>query len=172
MNMLREIVTKAIVAKGKKRIKLNSLIQPENHVYSVLGCWIINHDFETIREEDTIIVNGSFEVNVWYSLQNNTKTEVTRKKITYEEKIVTKQIVNDYILDTEEVEARIVEAPSVVNASIKGEDISAEIEMEILAEIIGETKIQVTIFRPEEEAEDLDDFENQIDENFLKTNER
>ena len=164
MNQIREIVTKAVVAKGKKKIKLKESIKPENTVYSILGCWIINHEFEATKDDQYVTIDGSFEVNIWYSLQNNSKTDVTRKRITYQEKIKTKQIVNDYI---EDIMARIVEHPTCTNAFIEDNVVHTDISLEILAEIIGETKMQVTVFQSDEIADDEEDFENEINENFL-----
>lgn len=45
MNEVREIVTKAIVAKGKKYISLSYNIPSNRDPYSILGCWVINHDY-------------------------------------------------------------------------------------------------------------------------------
>jgi len=45
MNEVREIVTKAVVAKGKKAMHITHNIQTTTNPYSVLGCWIINHDY-------------------------------------------------------------------------------------------------------------------------------
>ena len=46
MNEIREIVTKAIVGKGKKIIRIKDSVTPKNEAFSILGCWIINHEFE------------------------------------------------------------------------------------------------------------------------------
>lgn len=39
----KEIVTKAVVGKGKKSFKNNYSITTENIPTTVLGCWVINH---------------------------------------------------------------------------------------------------------------------------------
>ena len=111
MNQIREIVTKAVVAKGRKKILLNEKFKPENKAYSILGCWIINHEFETFKDDLTVTINGNFEVNVWYALENNTKTDIARKKIYYTQTIKVKQIVNDYIDDRDDIAARFLEHP-------------------------------------------------------------
>ena len=46
MSEIREIVTRAVVGKGKKLFRLKQLVTPSNEAFSVLGCWIINHEFE------------------------------------------------------------------------------------------------------------------------------
>ena len=37
-NCIREIVTKAIVGKGKKLIRIKNCVTTENAPYSILGC--------------------------------------------------------------------------------------------------------------------------------------
>ena len=43
MALYREIVTKAVIGKGKKDYKNKYTINTDNTVNTVLGCWIINH---------------------------------------------------------------------------------------------------------------------------------
>lgn len=39
----KEIVTKAVIGKGKKYFKNNYTITTETTPTTVLGCWVINH---------------------------------------------------------------------------------------------------------------------------------
>jgi spore coat protein E len=43
MASFKEIVTKAVIGKGKKYFKDNYSITTENVPSTVLGCWVINH---------------------------------------------------------------------------------------------------------------------------------
>ena len=43
MSSFKEIVTKAIIGKGKKYFKNNYTLTPEVEPTTVLGCWVINH---------------------------------------------------------------------------------------------------------------------------------
>ena len=52
MNDVREIVTRAVLAKGRKKIKLKETVLVDSDVSSVLGCWIINHKYEINSLED------------------------------------------------------------------------------------------------------------------------
>ena len=45
MASYKEIVTKAVIGKGKKATTQKHLIRPENMPNTVLGCWIINNHF-------------------------------------------------------------------------------------------------------------------------------
>ena len=56
MNDVREIVTRAVLAKGRKILKLKETVLLTNDVSSILGCWIINHQFTTTLDGKEVIV--------------------------------------------------------------------------------------------------------------------
>ena len=43
MSVFKEIVTKAVIGKGKKYYKNSYSIETEHVPTTVLGCWVINH---------------------------------------------------------------------------------------------------------------------------------
>ena len=43
MASTREIVTKAVVGKGKKTFTTTKTVTPECIPTTILGCWVINH---------------------------------------------------------------------------------------------------------------------------------
>lgn len=172
MNEIREIVTKAVVGKGKKIIRLNDIVTPNHEAFSILGCWVINHEFEgNLLDGNKVGIVGNFEINIWFAFDNNTKTEVARKIVNYEETIKTRQIVKDVSNDTKDIIIRILQQPTCTNAKISDDGLEVEIIFEVIGEIIGETKMLVTVFQSNEIVEPADDdFENEINENFIKTN--
>ena len=56
----KEIVTKAIVGKGKKYFKNTYEITPEIIPSTILGCWVINHKFKGYHKGGEVGVDGSF----------------------------------------------------------------------------------------------------------------
>ena len=168
MSDIREIVTKAVVAKGKKVINLKEKIEPENLVYSVLGCWIINHEFHAKKEKDTVEIEGKMEADIWYSFNENKETSIARKEITYKKEIKTREVIHDYLDESDIVMVKMIQHPSCINANIVDGLIEIEILFEALAEVVGETKMQVSITKVEEEWEE-EDFTDEINEDFLKT---
>ena len=169
MNEIREIVTKAVVAKGKKVFNLTKKVKTTEKPYSILGCWIINHEFEATKINNTVKLDGEFEVNIWYSTKNNPKTDILREVITYKKEIETKTVVKEYLENSDDILARIVQHPTCTNAKILEDLVELDITFEIVAEIIGETKMRVTVFKEtenwEEEVETLD---MDINENFME----
>ncbi len=168
MNEIREIVTRAVVAKGKKVFNLVEKVKTSEKPYSILGCWIINHEFEASRINEVIKLDGEFEINIWFSTNNNTKTDIIREVISYKKEITTKTIVKDYLENTDDILARIIQHPTVTNAKIIDGIVQVDITFEIIAEIIGETKMKVTVFKEVENwEEEIDTLDMDINENFL-----
>lgn len=46
----REIITKAVIGRGRKFSKHIDHIRPDNKPSSILGCWIINHRYHAKRK--------------------------------------------------------------------------------------------------------------------------
>ena len=77
----REIVTKAIVGKGKKHFSTTNSVTPEIEPTTILGCWVINHSFKGYTIGDKVVIDGNFDINIWYSYDNDKKITYT---LTYE----------------------------------------------------------------------------------------
>lgn len=168
MDEVREIVTKAVVAKGKKTIRIKDVVIPQQGLFSVLGCWIINHHFRgELIEKNKVKVEGSAEINIWGSFNDNTSTDVIRKTISYSEIIKTHQLVQDLCGDDVNVIIRAITQPSCTNVCIQEEGIAVDIVFEVVAETIGETKVFVPICSTVDDNCECD-FENEINEDFLK----
>lgn len=171
LSNVREIVTKAIVAKGKKSISMSQNIATTIQPYSILGCWIINHKYEAYKESDLVYITGSFDINIWYSFENNTKTDIIRETVNYKKDIKTKKIVDDYLENSSDVLIKVLKSPQATNAKIYDGHIDIDLSFDILAEVLGETKMQVTIFNSEPEDDndiDIEDLDIEVNEDFLK----
>ena len=83
MANLKEIVTKAVIGKTKKKSKEVYEVALEDNISNVLGCWIINHNFKGNNKTGKVSVTGSYDINIWYSYDNNTKTNVIARTFTY-----------------------------------------------------------------------------------------
>lgn len=151
----KEIVTKAVIGKGKKKYKDNYQITVEHEPSTVLGCWIINHNFQAQEKNDKIAIEGSFDANVWYSYDNDTKTTVVTKNITYtaEESLTVEQKG----IDNKDIIIRSLKQPTCTSAKEEGKIINLEIEKELGIEIIGDTKVKISLVEEEEVWDNLDD---------------
>lgn len=171
MNEIREIVTKTVIGKGKKLIRLEESILPVNEPFSILGCWIINHDFSATLTDNLVNLEGTFEVNIWYAYDNNTKTDIAKENIGYQTEIKIKQKIKDLNNECRDVIVRMLQQPTCTNACIQDEKIVVDIILEVIAEVIGEAKMVVAVLSPVDNCEPIDDdFENEINENFMNVN--
>ena len=158
MSNFREIVTKAVIGKAKKKSTSNFVLTPEEIPNTVLGCWVINNSFSGSNSLGNVLVNGAFDVNVWYSYDNGSKTTVSTKRFTYQEKMNV-PLKSDSVLDnTSEIIVRSLKQPTVTNVSIKDNNIELTIEKELGVEIVGNTKVKVSV------EEDTDDYEELMDD--------
>jgi len=152
----KEIVTKAVIGKGKKTFTTSSNVRPELNPTTILGCWVINHNFKGVKENEKIKIIGSYDINIWYSYDNNTKTEVLRKTNEYEEVVQIKNINTEEVTG-EEIIVRSLKQPTVINAEISDGSIIYTIEKELGIEIVGNTKVKIVVDDNEDEWDNLDD---------------
>lgn len=157
MNKFKEIVTKAIVGKGKKTFKNNYEIALEDEVDTVLGCWIINHTMSGKNNNGKVKINGSYDVNIWYSYDGNTKTGVASKRINYEHNVDISLKDDGNLNDSSEIIIRSLKNPTCVEVSSEDNVIKYVVEKELGIEIIGDTKVKIAIYNDEEDYDTLDD---------------
>ena len=179
LSTFKEIVTKAVIGKGKKYYKNSYIIETDNVPTTVLGCWVINHTFKVYETGGKIIIDGSFDVNIWYSYENDTKTTVITQKIPYSETVMVRQ-KETTDSTTKDIVVRSLKQPSCVNAKENNKTIVIEIEKELGIEVVGDTKIKVAIEEEEEPWDLIDDTEyneeiskeidKSINTNYLKQN--
>ncbi len=58
MSTYKEIVTKAVIGKGKKTFANKYSLEVPNKVDTVLGCWVINHNIFGNNEEGSVLIKG------------------------------------------------------------------------------------------------------------------
>ena len=91
-------------------------------------------------------MTGSFESDIWYAYDNNSRTEVARGIASYEDTIKVREIVSENIGDHCDVIARVLQQPTCTNARIVDGGIEVEVIFEILVEVIGETKMMLPFY--------------------------
>ncbi len=158
MASYKEIVTKAVIGKGKKYFKNNYQIVPTDVPTTVLGCWVINHKFKGYKSSDKIGVDGAFDVNIWYSYDGDSKTNVVNKKIEYNDLFNVKIKENADLSGETEIIVRSLNQPTCNSVNILEDGkISFDIEKELGVEIVGETKVKISIEDDEEPWDEIDD---------------
>lgn len=168
--MFKEIVTKAVIGKAKKTSNGDYTLVPEETPDTVLGCWVINHTFNGTNNNGNVVINGAFDVNVWYSYDNDTKTAVSTKRFNYDDMMNITLKNNVTLNDKSEIIVRSLKQPTVTNVSSNNGVVNLTIEKELGVEIIGDTKLKVSVEEDEDEYEIIVD-DKQVSESIDEVNE-
>ena len=170
----REIITKAVCGKGRKFSQVSHTITPPHAPTSILGAWIINNQYESAKSSDGVEVLGTYDINIWYSYHNNTRTEVVTKTVEYCDVIKLKYRDPD-CLDEQDVVAQVIQQPNCLECLITdGDQIIVHVEREFCVEVLGETKVIIHVYPEKDQGTDYDwgfdvddeDFED-LDPDFL-----
>ena len=164
MAYFKEIVTKAIIGKGKKTSNLTHTVETEDNINTVLGCWVINHTFNGINNKGKVLVNGTYDINIWYSYDNNTKTNVLVKRFNYQDTMNVKIKENGDFSNSSDIIVRSLNQPSVTDVSVDGSVIKLSVHKEMGVEIVGDTKVRVSV------EDEFEDYEEIVDDNEQVSN--
>ena len=164
--MYREIVTKAVVGKGKIFNNNEVIVNVSNSPSKVLGCWIINHYFVSSFENGEVICKGRYDLHIWYGYNNDSDTNVYKQTIEYIEPFSCKMKNGEHLNEENEFVVKNVKYPTCTSLVLNDDTtISVKIEKELSLDVIGEAKLKVQV-TGEEEWVNNDDIEN-IDVNYL-----
>lgn len=176
----REIVTKTVLGKGKKLFTNHYTLTPEEIPTTILGCWVINHQFEGTKENDKIRIRGTSDVNIWYSYDNDTKTLVSKQTISYNELLNVIRKRESDINTENEVIVRSLKQPTCTKVEIKNGLIEYDIEKELGIELVGDAKVRIIVDEEEDDWEEIieeqdeesimEEIEQNVNENFINEN--
>ena len=128
------------------------------------------------NDNGRVRINGSFDVNIWYSYDNNTKTNVEARKISYTEIVNVHLKESSALTNDSEILITSLKNPTVIDVSSKDNLITYEIEKELGIEIIGDAKVKIQIMDSDYEDYDIIDdtdeeiskyIDNEVKEDYL-----
>ena len=155
----REIISKAVISKGKKVFSQEDKITVNNNPSTVLGCWVINHKYNGVKQNDKVIIDGSYDVNIWYSYDNDTKTDVVKESHSYTEIVKMHDIETDY--DNVSIVIRSLNDPKCVKVNINDGVINYQVDLELGIELVGDVKVKIAT------DDNLDDYEPILEESTI-----
>jgi spore coat protein E len=141
----REIITKAVCGKGRKFSQVSHTVTPSNAPTSILGAWIINNRYEAVLSSNGVEVVGTYDINIWYSYDRNSKTDVAKETVSYVDIVPLNYLDKKHKAATAEVYAAAVQEPNCVEASIHGAGVGIRVEREYRVEMTAETKVFVVV---------------------------
>ena len=173
MSSYKEIVTKAVIGKGKKLFTNEYVVDVEKDVSTILGCWVINHNFHGEMVKNDIVITGSFDVNIWYSYDDDTKTDVLKETKSYQETVHMRHDSEDS--SGEDIIVRSLKQPTCSEISIDGNKIHYTIEKELGIELVGDVKVKIEANEDEEPWDEVIDDTvdvdtDKLDDSFINEN--
>lgn len=175
MAMFREIVTRAVIGKGRKSLQTTYDFVPDNSVSKVLGCWIINSKFSPTYNNNVVEIVGSYDVHVWYGYDNDTKTELLKRTVEYKEVVALKLKQGELLSDKTELQAFSTKYPTCSSLKLlPGGHIELFVETEFIIDAVGETKLKVQISSLDDLANEEwlleEEIESNIDVDYILKN--
>ena len=154
MEEIKKIIAKAAYGQGTKSFRKDVHINTyeRKKPTEILGIIITDTEILScalegdIKNGKAVRVNGTFDVHLWYALNGDTK--VTKVSTKFSDIVMVHgQEAEKY--SNEEVKAWIEKTPKCSGTSIidglEGPDVTATVEYELGAEIVGETTLNVKV---------------------------
>lgn len=144
--MYREIVTKAVVGKGRISNNNEAIVVPLNKPSKVLGCWIINHYCVCSYENDGAVAKGKYDLHIWYGFDNDRDTIIHKQTVEYIETFILKMKNNEFLSEENDLLIKCLKYPTCTSLNLKDDgSISVSIEKELVLDVIGETTLKVQV---------------------------
>lgn len=117
----------------------------------------MTHNFKGEKQDDKVRVSGTCDVNIWYSYDNDTQTYVSKQNISYSELLLVTRKKESNISSEEEIIVRSLRQPSCSKVEIVDGSIEYDIEKELGIEIVGDTKVRISVDEDEDDWEEITD---------------
>ncbi len=129
--MNREIIAKTLVGKGKLALQEKQIITLDENVSKPLGCWIINHKFETTQKGKNIELSGTYDIQIWYAYDDDQKTNVFYKTVPFNGMFMVSWKKIKTIDDETKQKVHVIKYPTATGMNQKSEH-----EVEIIIESV------------------------------------
>lgn len=141
--MLKEIVTKAVVSKGKVIDSNEIQLEVDSNVNKVIGCWIINHNYLSVVENNKIYASGYYDIHIWYAINNSSDTSIYKKTIEYKQEFGMDNTNFDY--ENSEYKTYCIDYPNCTNLQLVDNKFIVTIKKGLALDVIGESKLLVQV---------------------------
>lgn len=153
--MYREIVTKAVIGKGKIADSGEVVIKTDNIVSKVLGCWIINHYCVSVLENSKVVAKGRYDLHIWYGINGDSDTCIHKQTVDYIQDFELNMKSGESLTSSNELNVTCVKYPTCSGLQLNEEGtINIKVDKELSLDVIGETKLKVQV--------DSDEWSNDI----------
>lgn len=141
--MLKEIVTKAVISKGKI-VNSNALeIDSPNEVNRVIGCWIINHNYISLLNENKVCARGYYDIHIWCAINDSSDTILLKQTSEYLDEFVMDNL--NFDKENSEYKLYCINYPNCSNLQLKDNKILVTVDKGLAIDVIGESRLLVQV---------------------------
>lgn len=151
--MLKEIVTKAVVSKGKIVDSNEIELEIGENANKAIGCWIINHNFLSLMENNKVYASGYYDIHIWYALNDSSDTTILKKTIEYKQEFAMDNI--NFDRENSEYKMYCIEYPNCTNLQLVDNKFIVTIKKGLAVDVVGESKLLVQVSDNVVKEEDL-----------------
>ena len=169
----QEIVTKAVIGKGKKQTNDYYEIEVNNNPSKVLGCWVINNKFNSYVENDKVYVDGQYDTHIWYGCNDDSDTSLYKETKYYKEEIPFKMKPGETLNNKLELKGYCSKYPTCTSLTIKDNKILLKVDKDFIVDAIGEAVIKVQVSQVVVDEWSLDEeIEKNVNVDYIKENKK
>lgn len=131
----------------------------------------MTHVFKGVNSNGKILINGSYDINIWYSYDDNSKTNVIARTFNYNDTINVN--LKEKVDDNAEIIVRCLTAPSASGVTVSDNTLNISVDKELGVEVVGDVKVKINVLDDYDDyEEDLSDYKDniEIDEDYLNKN--
>ena len=171
--LLRDIIVKTLVGKGKCQNVDKLILKLPEVASKTLGCWIINKTYETSYKEEEVYIKGKYDVQLWYAINDDKKTNVYYKTIPYESSFVMSWRNLKKVNDEMFLKVYVIKYPTPIFMELKNEtEVEIKIESSYVVESYKDAVITVDSKNEEnDDSEIIDDLIMNINPNYIENKE-
>ena len=151
--MLKEIVTKAVVSKGKIVDSNEIELEIGENANKAIGWWIINHNFLSLMENNKVYASGYYDIHIWYALNDSSDTTILKKTIEYKQEFAMDNI--NFDRENSEYKMYCIEYPNCTNLQLVDNKFIVTIKKGLAVDVVGESKLLVQVSDNVVKEEDL-----------------
>ena len=165
-NQIREIITKAVIGKGHLNNKETYNIELDKSIDHVLGCWIVGHVYQSNIKNEKVFIQGKYDINLWYALEDEPQSKVHVHSIEYMEQlpITTKEDV-DFKNHVDLICSCPMQPICLEAKTTDATHVEITVEKTLHVDIVGETKISIEVTNKKEIWDEIDE---SINTSFLE----
>jgi len=123
----RKIKTIVICGSGAGQFQREITVTTNQSVSAVLGCWAVDHVYTGTLSGNEVLISGVYTLNIWYSYDEFTRTEVVSEQVHYNENVSLDYWDPKCSSTTFPVKASVMVQPDCTEAEISGNDVTLSV---------------------------------------------